>query len=170
MDAGAVTRTLVQFGLALLVAGGVLAWITSTIYRSDARFQTWQTTDATILTSTLVRQFDPAMSSGTNNMQQLYWMISVSYRYTVDGVNYTGMRYSNSPPRVSADGETLPPASLSAIQTRLAPGTIVPIRYAPNRPQSSYIEIKYGGWRWPLLVVAALLIAALMAFGLALRR
>lgn len=170
MDTGTVTRSLVQLGFALLVAASFLAWITITIFRADARFQSWNTADATVLTSAVVRQFDPTMSKGTNNMQQLYWVISVSYQYKVNGENYTGTRYSNKPPLVSAGGGTSPPDSLVALQARLTPGAIVPIHYAPNDPQSSYVVIISDRWRWPLIILIMLLAAAVAAFGFALRR
>jgi hypothetical protein len=138
----------------LLLATGFCYAFYST-WRNDRLLRSWPTVRATVLSCEIVKTTrEPVGSARTASTRRAIWEVQITYRYEVQGKEYTGNRLSNNPPgAVFWKPETQLPERLVEIRDRYVAGTITDIHYKPSRHGQSYLFFRPTGSLWVLLVV-----------------
>lgn len=136
-------------GLALsgLAFGCLLGYMAWKLWQSEQDFRTWPSVQGRVITSSIDREYKYAVSGSANGARSEYWVFQVSYSYEVNGHVYTGTRHSNHPILESTAFNNQPSAELHSAAEKFHSGAVIPVYYAPRKPQSSYLQIDFGGAR-----------------------
>jgi branched-subunit amino acid ABC-type transport system permease component len=137
------------------------------LYSAEQRLAKWSTTSATIQSIAIESEYQ--QRSGSSN-QHAYWVVNVRYVYTVDSVQRTSNRLSNSPPQESLNIHAQPSQNLTQYLQRYAVGKQVNVQYDPSSPDKAFLEIKTGHARLFRIIAAVALIAGILLLVLRTRQ
>jgi hypothetical protein len=117
-------------GPLLVVAGAALMW-------STWQETQWHSTSGTMLASDLVHTLERTTREAGSRE---YWILSVRYRYTVDGRSFVGTAYARKPASERTGGSDPPSPAMQELRDRYRPGTSVPVYYDPKDPTSAVLH------------------------------
>jgi hypothetical protein len=132
-------------GLAVVVLFGL---IYRDLSKSNEYLSTWLSAAGRILSAEINRKYLNNVSGSANNGRQEYWVFDVSYEYSVNGRTYIGTHFSNSEsPESLAIHWTQPSNTFKQFLVRYPVGMSTNVRYAPDDPQKSYLELDLSSSR-----------------------
>jgi hypothetical protein len=122
------------------------------ISKKPFQIKKWNRAVATVKKCEVIKGVEK--TSGTDS-PSAFWTISIAYQFNVDGVSYSGNKYSNVRPSSRAireSGGPGPSQALMDICQRHKSGTTRKIYYDPNEPEKSYFapDFNAGWWIWLL--------------------
>jgi hypothetical protein len=118
-------------GVALVVALGVTLWVVFFLIPvvGLVRAQTWTASTCEVLSSRVASHYDSSSDGGAT-----YW-VEVRYRWTLDGVSYTGDRYD-----LRGAASTEAASDCREIVRELPPGRKVTCYVNPSKPGEAVID------------------------------
>jgi hypothetical protein len=129
------------FAVVTLLAGVIFGSLAIYFARAEQRLSVWPTTPGIIESIAVVSEFQQRSGSSA---QHKYWVVEVSYTYTVDGVQRIGRRLSNAPPQESLNLHSQASTKLTQYAQRYPVGKNVAVHYDPEKPDKAFLEIELG--------------------------
>jgi len=140
--------------LVFAAAAALAAWF---LHRQQSRMAGWPTVDGVVLNS----EVRPTLlDTSVTHRQQPAWVVSIRYQYAAGGRSLFGSRVSSRVYQEFASStQGPPPKNLQAVAARYRSGQKVSVRYNPENPASSVLEIDRSG----VILFASIAAGALFA-------
>ncbi|OIO30501.1 hypothetical protein AUJ77_02920 [Candidatus Nomurabacteria bacterium CG1_02_43_90] len=140
-----------------------LGYIGVLIRSSDQTLLHQPTVSGKVLSINIVSRAKEAVRGSAGGTMQNYWMVAITYGYTVDDKDYVNDVLSNSVPLENVDIHSKPSASLMNYLTLYTAGKAVDVSYDPRNPQERVLEISTKDSFYFLVTDLILLIVAILA-------
>ncbi len=131
------------------------------MYDSDILYRKWSTTSGIVESAEVKTIFKNAVSSTANGQKHKYWSFVVAYTYTINGVSYTGSRFTNSSTNStlqSAETSLTTNKELLAMPSLYPKGKQVAVHYDTANPKESFLVLDTNSSK-PFLIIAGILFA-----------
>ncbi len=154
-------KMLLQIESILVVIIAFLGYFSYLLYSSGQNLSRWESSKWKIISIAVLSKTKPTVMVTAGGSMQKYWMVDVTYEYTVKGIKYIGKELSNSPPMENQDFHIQPSHILTDYLIRYPIDKEVDVFYSWNHPDKSYLEIVTNGYKGFLYATIVVCIIAL---------
>ena len=140
-----------------------LYYVNSTI---DKQMAQWPKVKATIISTKIIEHVYVSQSGGptSRSIANPVWMPVIEYKFSIDGKEYTGHKFSNASDGTIPRKTISPPDSyVKMIQNEYKPGSQIDISYYPIDPMNNFIHFQKRGFvKWILYVGIVFVVVGLL--------